>query len=188
MKQADVIKQLTDRQLKTQLIASQLIFLVIGLLLSWIFFERLSDWFTLFSFKVNDLLLYGVLPAIGLVIFELILYQMLPKTVFDDGGINERIFKHQSILWIAFISAVVAISEEMLFRGVLQVTFGYWFASILFAVIHFRYLRKPLLFLFIFVTSFLIGYLFLITNNLIVTIVFHFMVDFLLGLFLKYQK
>lgn len=188
MKQAEIIQQLTDRQLKTQLIASQLIFLVIGLLLSWFFFDHLADWFSLFSFQGEEILLYGILPAIGLVLLELLLYKVLPKTVFDDGGINERIFKQQPISWITCISLVVAVSEEILFRGVLQVTFGYWFASTLFAIIHVRYLRKPLLFLFIFVTSFLIGYLFFITNNLFVTIVFHFVVDFLLGLFLKYQK
>lgn len=188
MKQAEIIKRLTDSELKKQLILSQLLFLCISLIASLFLFENLLEWLSLFSFKPWVILIYGVFPAIGLVIIEIILYKILPKRVFDDGGINERIFKNQPIPWIAFISLLVAICEEMLFRGVIQVTFGYVFASSLFAIIHVRYIKKPILFVLILVVSFLIGYLFLQTNNVLVTIVFHFIVDFLLGMYIRNKR
>lgn len=188
MNQAELIKRLTNRELKKQLILSQLLFLMMSLLLSMFFFDQLNDWFVLFKFQFKDILFYGALPAIGLVILEMILYVCLPKQVLDDGGINERIFKGQSIRWIALISFIVAVCEEFLFRGMMQVTFGYLFASSIFALVHVRYLKKPILFLLVVMTSFLLGYLFLLTENLLVTIVFHFMVDFLLGMFIRYKK
>src|SRR5699024_12098023 len=92
------------------------------------------------------------------------------------------------ISWIIIITLIVAISEEVLFRGVIQTTFGYIFASSLFAIIHIRYLKKPILFLLVLFTSFLIGYLFLITENLLVTIVFHFLFDLFLGSYVRYTQ
>src|SRR5699024_12860377 len=104
------------------------------------------------------------------------------------GGINKKIFQGEQISWIIIITLIVAISEEVLFRGVIQTTFGYIFASSLFAIIHIRYLKKPILFLLVLFTSFLICYLFLITEYLIVTIVFPFLVGLLLVFYVKYIK
>src|SRR5699024_10229178 len=98
--------------------------------------------------------MYGVFPALGLVVIELIIYSILPPHLFDDGGINVRIFKDQSITWIICICFIVAVSAEALFRGVIQTSFGSIFASSIFALIHVSYLKKPILFIFILVTSF----------------------------------
>ena len=86
------------------------------------------------------------------------------------------------------LSFTVAFAEELLFRGVLHTTFGYFIASTIFALAHFRYLTKPILFISILFVSFYIGYLFEITGNLVVTIAAHFIVDFLLGLFIRLQR
>src|SRR5690625_5300356 len=188
MKQSEIIKKMSDRELKQQLIFSQCLFLIIGILLSLFLFDHPSTWLSYFSFQWKPIVLYGGLTAIIVVLIELLLYVLLPSHLFDDGGINKRIFKNQPIRWIAFISIVVALSEELLFRGVIQTTFGFVFASSLFAVVHVRYLKKPVLFILITGISFFIGYLFLLTENLFVTIVFHFLVDFLLGVVIKYTK
>lgn len=79
---------------------------------------------------------------------------------------------------------IVAISEEVLFRGVIQSVFGYIVASTLFALMHYRYFKKIVLFSLLVLLSFLLGFLFELTNSLYVTIVFHFIVDFLLGLYI----
>src|SRR5699024_11474282 len=59
---------------------------------------------------------------------------------------------------------------ELLFRGVLQTTFGYIPASVIFALVHVRYLSKPVLLISVLLISFFIGYLFEVTGNLYVTI------------------
>lgn len=188
MKQSELIKRMTDKQVKQQLLLSQLFFLLLSIALSVFLFSNLSDWLLYFNFYINQIVFYGLLPAIILVAFELILVLFIPAHHLDDGGINEKVFKNQSIFSIFIIALVVAISEEFLFRGVIQTTFGYVFASSLFVLVHFRYLKKPVLLTLIILTSFLIGYLFKVTENLLVTIVFHFIVDFLLGIAIKYKK
>src|SRR5699024_1375341 len=142
----------------------------------------------MFGLHFEEIFYYGVLFALALVIIEIILYNLIPKKHFDDGGINEKLFRNQSIVSIFFIALTVAVAEEFLFRGVIQTVFGYLFASSLFVLVHTRYLRKPVLLVLLIGTSFLIGYLFELTNNLIVTIIFHFVVDFTLGLYIKFNK
>ena len=186
--QSEIIHQLSRKELRKQLILSQGIFLVLGVVASFFFFGRAGYWFQVLNLDWKDIFLFGFVPALFLVIIEIILYRMLPKSSFDDGGINEKIFRGESVGWIFLIALVVSVSEEVLFRGVIQVAFGYLFASSLFALVHVRYLKKPVLFIMIIVTSFLIGYLFMVTNNLLVTIVFHFLVDFLLGIYTKYTS
>lgn len=141
-----------------------------------------------FDWDISQIFFYGVITGVIIVGIDIMLIFIFSKKYYDDGGINERIFKSESIAYIFFISLAVAISEELLFRGVIQTTFGYVFASILFAFIHFRYLKKPVLLISILFVSFYIGYMFEITGNLLVTITAHFIVDFLLGLVIRFQS
>ncbi|GAB3052683.1 CPBP family intramembrane metalloprotease [Virgibacillus ainsalahensis] len=188
MKQSELIKQLSDEELTKQLIWSQFIFLIIGFILSLLLFENILDWLLYFTWDIKEILLYGIVTGLIIVIMDMILIFVFPKRYYDDGGINERIFKNQSIRYIVLISFMVAVSEEILFRGVVQTTFGYVFASFLFALVHIRYLKKTVLLISVLFVSFYIGYMFELTENLAVTIAAHFTVDFLLGLFIRFKK
>lgn len=185
MKQTELIKSMSSKEVRKALYMSQTLFFLLSIVLSFFLFNNLVDWLSFFNLDMQQILFFGIIPALIIVLFELLLYKIVPKRHFDDGGINEKVFKNETVLSIFFIALIVAISEELLFRGVIQTTFGYIFASSLFAVIHYRYLRKPLLFILVVFISFLIGFLFEITGNLLVTIVFHFIVDFLLGLYIR---
>lgn len=123
--------------------------------------------------------------AIAIVVVDLILDRMLPKSWLDDGGINERVFKNLSLVELTLLCFVIAVAEELLFRAVLQTAFGLIIASTIFALIHFRYLKKPVLFINVWIVSFLLGVLFHWTGNIGVTIVAHFLIDFLLGLTIR---
>lgn len=188
MKQSEIIKQMSSEQLKQQIIFSQLIFLCIGIILSYFLFDNMVDWLDYFNWDTKQLLFYGVIPGLLIVLIDLLIMKYVPKRFHDDGGINEKIFRNRTITDIFIIAFVVAVSEELLFRGVIQSVFGYVFASTLFALIHFRYLKIPVLLISILFISFYIGYLFKITGNLFVTITAHFIVDFLLGLFIRFKK
>lgn len=187
MKQSELIKQMSDQELKQTLIVSQLIFLLISLVLSIIMFDNFLDWQYYFKFNSRKILYYGVLPGLVIVGIDVILMQVLPKHYYDDGGINEKIFKHRKISEIFILALLIAVAEELLFRGVLQTKFGYIIASTIFALAHFRYLKKPVLLVSVLLLSFYIGYLFEITGNLLVTITAHFVIDFLLGLIIRNQ-
>src|SRR5690625_3981306 len=158
MKQAEIIKNMSDQEVKKQLLLSQSIFFVLSLILSYFLFSRFSDWLSYLVVDVKQIFLYGFLTALIIVILEILLSLLLPSHYFDDGGINEKVFKNQSIGNIVLISAVVAISEEFLFRGVIQTSFGYIFASSLFVLVHFRYLKKPVLLILVTLIIFLFGY------------------------------
>ncbi|GIP61752.1 hypothetical protein J32TS6_03070 [Virgibacillus pantothenticus] len=148
----------------------------------------LEQWQQLFHWNSKDIIFYGILPGFIIVSIDLLLTYTLPAKYYDDDGINEKLFANQPIWFIISISFLVAVTEEMLFRGVIQSTYGYWVASILFALIHFRYLKKPVLLVSILLVSFYLGYLFHITNNLAVTITAHFIVDVLLGFFIRFKR
>src|SRR5690625_804911 len=185
MKQAEMIHSISTKEVRKALYISQFLFIILSIILRFFLFDIMSDWITLFKFDAKQIIYFGIIPAVIIVFFELILYRYVPKHHFDDGGINEKFFKNQTTPHILLIAFIVAISEELLFRGVVQTTFGYIFASSLFAIIHYRYLRKLLLFTLIVFISFFIGFLFEKTGNLLVTIVFHFIVDFLLGMYIR---
>lgn len=187
MNQKKMIEQMTDDQLLQSLFMSQLMLFSLAIILSMFLFESFIQWLELFSFNLYDIFYYGGLSGLLIVCVDIILMKLLPKTAFDDGGINERIFQNLPIRNIFLIALIVSISEELLFRGVLQTVFGYVIASTIFALVHFRYLNKPVLLISILLISFYIGYLFHITNNLLVTIAAHFLVDFILGLMIRYQ-
>lgn len=187
MKNNKSLNQLSAKDLQISLLLSQSIIFLSAVILSVFLFDHYSYWFKLFSFDVKEIFLYGCLPSLLLVGFSLTLQKLLPPSYLDDGGINRRIFKNKSVSYIFVVTLFIAISEEMLFRGVIQTSFGYVAASVIFALVHYRYLRKIVLFLSVVILSFFIGYLFKITGNLFVPMTTHFLNNFILGIFIRQQ-
>src|SRR5699024_8142694 len=112
------------------------LFIVLAFVLSFIFFDDLREWLQYFSWEPEQIFLYGVIPGLIIVLIDIMLVWTLPKRYYDDGGINERVFKGQPVSYVFILSLTVAFAEEVLFRGVLQTTFGYIIASAIFALVH----------------------------------------------------
>src|SRR5690554_6389219 len=123
MKQHEIVKQLTDQHLKQAVYQSRALFLLISILLSFLFFRNVTFLVVYLSFQMNEIIIYGIVPGLLLSSFAISLYYFLPKQLFDDGGINEKLFRNQSITSFSFISLIVSICEEILFRGVIQTAF-----------------------------------------------------------------
>lgn len=186
-KQAQLIKQLTDKQLLYNLFLTQIILLTIGFFLGIILFEDFSTFRSLFDIKDMDILLIGVPAGILVVIFDVVMMKVTPVSYQDDGGVNERIFSSLPYPMIFIVSLLVAVSEELLFRGVMQTHIGLLWTSIIFAAVHYRYLFNWFLFLNVTLLSFLIGFLFEWTQNILVTITAHFLIDFILGILIRHK-
>ncbi|WP_163537678.1 CPBP family intramembrane glutamic endopeptidase [Gracilibacillus sp. YIM 98692] len=169
-----IIDLFTSQQLKQQVWISQFILLVISCILGFLFLNSFSDLYVFFQWDWRTIFLYGGSSVVLIVILDLLFMYYFPRRYWDDGGINHKLFSEGSYLEIVFLCLFVAIIEEVLFRGIIQSTFGIFLASIVFALIHFRYLRKLWLFLSILVISFGLGILFEWTNNLFVVIFVHF--------------
>lgn len=187
-KYSDIVKELTDRELLFHLYLTQLLLLVISLILGFLLFDSFSDFTALFNWADINIIIIGGTAGIIVVLIDLALMRVLPSSYYDDGGLNNKIFRSPSLFQIAFITMLVAFSEEILFRGVIQTHFGLIVSSIIFALVHYRYLFNWFLFLNVVLLSFLIGFVYYFTENLVVTILMHFIIDFLLGMSIKYRN
>ncbi|RSD26463.1 CPBP family intramembrane glutamic endopeptidase [Mesobacillus subterraneus] len=183
----ETVAALTEKELLFHLIATQILLLTISAILGMILFDSVSEFLEIFSWDDGRILTYGLGAGALVVAVDLLLMKYLPRSYYDDGGLNERIFSNRGTLQIALIAAMVAVSEEVLFRGIIQTHTGLVISSIIFAVVHYRYLFNWFLFMNIVVLSFLIGYIYAVTGNLAVTIVMHFFIDFFLGLIIKFK-
>lgn len=186
-KYSDLMKEITDKELLQSLYVTQLVLFVLSFILGLFLFNDFSEFIALFKWDLNQILIWGGGAGLAVFLLDFVLMKWLPAHYYDDGGLNERIFRNRSTLEIAVISLVVSISEEILFRGVIQTHIGLILTSIIFALVHFRYLFNPFLFLNVIGLSFLIGFVYEQTQNLFVTILMHFIIDFLLGCLIKYN-
>jgi uncharacterized protein len=187
-KYKELIRELSDKELLFQLYLTQLIIIALALVVGMIIYKDIQFIGDFFRWSDQSILTIGVPVGLIVVIIDLSFMKILPNSFYDDGGLNERIFKNRNIFHIAFIAFIVAFSEELLFRGIIQTQLGLVAASLIFAVIHFRYLFNWFLFSNIVILSFLIGYIFDLTENLSVTIVIHFIIDFSLGYLIMKKK
>ncbi|NMA68643.1 MAG: CPBP family intramembrane metalloprotease, partial [Desulfitobacterium sp.] len=133
---------------------TQLLLLIPGFFLLWFFFLRkgylLGDFF---FWDIKEIWLWGTLIALLGMAIQLIAWNIFPIEAFDDGGINSLLLELPvSKLFPMFLTG--AFSEELLVRGVIQtsltgrggVLIGVLLTSVLFTLMHYRYLKKPVLF------------------------------------------
>nr|WP_203361864.1 CPBP family intramembrane glutamic endopeptidase [Bacillus sp. REN10] len=186
-KQSELIKQITDEELLKSLYLTQFFLLLLSFIAGFFLFPDFSSFYNLFQWSLFEIVIIGAGVGMMVVIFDLSLMKWLPDRYYDDGGINERLFAQRSIWDIFWIAAVVAVSEEVFFRGMLQTSVGLVVTSLIFALIHIRYLSQWYLTLNVVLLSFAIGWLFEWTNNLAATIMMHFVIDFFLGLAIRRQ-
>ena len=165
-KQAELIGRLTNQELQKQVFLTQILLLSISTILGFILFDDLASFTKIFHIEW-DIMYIGVSAGLIVVLLDLVMMKLLPEAYHNDGGINERIFTSLSYPMIAVVALLVAISEELLFRGVLQTNIGLIWTSVLFALVHYRYLFHPFLFVNIFILSFFIGFIFEMTGKLI---------------------
>ncbi|CAM4224994.1 CPBP family intramembrane glutamic endopeptidase [Paenibacillus tarimensis] len=180
------VDELDDRMLLMNLYLTQLLTLIIGL--AWIFFQGRNP-FSLLVLPAGPAFLYwGFGLAAAVVAVDLILSRWIPEEAADDGGVNERLFRRRPVWHILVISFVVAVCEEMLFRGALQHAFGPYWTSILFAAIHVRYLRHWIPTGLVFSISYALGWIYIQTGTLWAPIAAHFAIDMVMGLIIRFRR
>lgn len=178
--------QLDDRLLLINLYLTQGLTLFIGLII--IFFQKRNP-LSLLALPEHAEFLYWSLCLAGVMFgADLLLSRFISEESMDDGGINVKLFRGRPIWHIAVISAMVAICEELLFRGAIQHGIGVYWTSILFAAIHVRYLRHWIPTGWVFASSYGLGFIYMQTGTLWAPIVCHFLIDFVSGLVIKFRR
>lgn len=183
------IQGIDDRVLLLNLYLTQGVTLVLGILGFYVInVSHDVSVFTLFAFQpFGTVLGWSLALAGGIILAELFLVYSLPKKHFDDGGINEKLFSDRAIWHIFIIASIVAFSEELLFRAVIQTKIGLFYASMLFALIHIRYLKKWVMFLTVIFVSLSLGWLYEYTGTIIAPMICHFVIDFVLAIMIRYK-
>lgn len=185
LKKVDV-HELDDRMLLLNLYITQFVVLLIA---GIIFLFQKPDFKAMFSFQPGaQIFIWGLGFALIVLALELLISRWVPEETTDDGGINEKLFARRPLWHIAWISLLVSICEELLFRGAIQAAWGPYWTSILFAAIHVRYLRHWLMTGLVFSISYGLGWIYLRTGSLWTPIAAHFAIDFVMGCILRYRR
>ncbi|WP_310550127.1 CPBP family intramembrane glutamic endopeptidase [Paenibacillus glufosinatiresistens] len=179
-------QELTDRLLLANLYFTQALTFIIGLI--WIVLQKRNPLELLQIPNSYDFLAWGLGLALAMLLVDLLLTRVVPENTMDDGGINELLFRSRPVWHIVLLSAIVAVCEELLFRGAVQHGFGIYWTSILFAVIHVRYLRHWLPTGWVFLSSYGLGYIYVMSGSLWAPIVCHFVIDLFSGLVIRYRR
>lgn len=178
--------ELTDRLLLLNLYLTQAITVIVGILI--VLFQSRNPISLLGLPESYSFLIWGAGYAAAVLTADLLISRWVPEEVTDDGGINQMLFGSRAIWHIAVLSAIVAVCEELLFRGAIQHAIGPYWTSILFAAIHIRYLRHWLMTGLVFSISYGLGWIYIQTNTLWTPIVAHFMIDFVMGCIIRYGR
>lgn len=179
-------EQLTDKLLLANLYLTQGLTLLVGLI--WIWLQGRNP-FLLLQLPGNlQFVWWGLGLAGAMLLADLFISRVIPESSMDDGGINEMIFKNRPIWHIVIITLIVGICEEILFRGAIQHAFGPYWTSIIFAAIHFRYLRHWIPTGWVFVSSYALGYIYIESGTLWAPILCHFMIDLISGLIISLRR
>jgi len=172
-------------QLKKSVYGTQLIILLIAILCIGFFLGFSQFRNELLAFNHLKTYIWGLVGGIVLVVFNILLNYTIPERFLDDGGFNKKFFTSLTIFEMTILCVLIALSEELFFRGFIQTKFGIVIASIIFALVHFRYVKKPILLIVVLLESFFLGYLFMKTDNLVVVFITHFILDYVLGMYMK---
>lgn len=180
------LSQLSHRTLLVNVYLSQFIIVSIGVAI--IFFQK-NQLLNLFQFHSRDKLFgYGIAFAALVLLVDFIAGRWVPEELTDDGGMNEFLFRNLSLGHIIVMCFVVALCEEILFRGAIQSAWGAYWTSIFFAAIHFRYLKHWIMTGLVFSTSYGLGWIFDQTHTLWTPILAHFLIDFVLACYIRFHK
>ncbi|GFN30611.1 CPBP family intramembrane glutamic endopeptidase [Paenibacillus xylaniclasticus] len=180
------VDQLDDRLLLMNLYATQALTLIIGII--WVLFQHRNP-LRLLQLPENDRFwIFGLGLAAAVIILDLLITRLVPDDISDDGGINERLFQARPVWHIIVMSFIVAVCEELLFRGAVQHSFGPYWTSILFAAIHVRYLRHWIPTGLVFSISYGLGWIYIESGTLWAPIMTHFLVDATMGLIIRFRR
>ncbi|MFD0867749.1 MULTISPECIES: CPBP family intramembrane glutamic endopeptidase [Paenibacillus] len=181
------ISRLDDRVILLNLYFTQLACLLLALIL--ILFQKNNGLSSLLS--ITDpiqAVLWGAGFALVVLAADMLISRWVPEEVTDDGGINEKMFGRRPLWHILILCFIVAVCEELLFRGALQHWMGPYWTSILFAAIHVRYLQHWLMTGLVFCISYGLGWIFIHTGTLWTPIIAHFLIDLVMGCIIRFKK
>lgn len=140
----------------------------------------------------ESLIISGV-ASVGLLLFGVILTLTIPEDYIDD---TNKTYQNERFPDVFIFMFVAVLFEETLFRGIIQnllliFTGHQWVAilltALLFIAFHFHYFKKPIMLLNICIPSLVFSWIYFKTNNILVPIFVHFVLNFGITILFKYK-
>ena len=183
------IESMDIKMLILNLVLTQAITLLLAFLLYFLFqhYSPVEAVHSVLPKKTALSFITGISFSLMVVFITLLLTFIVPKEWMDDGGINEKLFKNLPVWSIAVISLSVGFIEEFLFRGAIQPLLGVFVTSLIFLLIHFRYLNKWVLSLSTIIISLGLGFLAYYVEW-VAAFIAHSSIDFFLGVMIRKGK
>jgi uncharacterized protein len=180
------IDELNDRLLLINIYLTQGITLIIALVI--IFFQEHTLLEVIALPQAHSVWLWGAGLAAVVLAVDVLISRFVPEELTDDGGLNRMLFRNRSLWHILVLSFVIAVCEELLFRGAVQHAWGPYWTSIVFAAIHVRYLKHWILTGIVFASSYGLGWIYIQSGSLWAPIFAHFIIDAVMGCVIRYRK
>ncbi|WP_233190797.1 CPBP family intramembrane glutamic endopeptidase [Sporosarcina sp. P19] len=133
------------------------------------------------------------IASIALLLFGVVLTFIIPSNYIDDMN---KTYQDGTLSSLIIFMFLVALFEELLFRGIIQNLFfvytGHqWVAilstTVLFLVFHIQYYKKPMMLLNITIPSLVFGWVYFKTNNLLVPVFVHSIMNLGTTIMFKYK-
>ena len=128
----------------------------------------------------------GLIAGIGIRLLTMIIGEAWPNYHQIMEGTVVRSLEGIDNWDLILISLIPAIVEEIFFRGLLQSFIGIFFSSLIFAILHWGFVKKLWIYgVHALVISLFFGWLYVSTGSLLTTVVAHFTNNFLAGLYIQ---
>ncbi|WP_226666970.1 CPBP family intramembrane glutamic endopeptidase [Metabacillus litoralis] len=140
-----------------------------------------------------SLLVFTSVSSVGLILYGVFLSYIISSQFIDE---TNKTFKDYSIFSIFIFMLVTSFYEELLFRAIIQnIAFillnNEWFAigiaTVIFLLFHTRYFKNPLMLVNIILPSLVFGWIYMLTNNLFVPFITHFLSNVVMTLLFKFN-
>ena len=134
-----------------------------------------------------------VIATSSLLVFGILLTFLIPASYIPSANSD---YQNASLLAITSMMLVGATFEELLFRGIVQNLLLLWLGNswlaigittLAFVALHVHYFKKPVMLLNITIPSLVFGWVYFQTNNIVVPIIVHFLLNIGITLLFKYR-
>ncbi|MCU9614937.1 CPBP family intramembrane metalloprotease [Caldibacillus lycopersici] len=175
------------------IVFSSFTFICVAIIFSLIVYDVFTIQNLLSFGNLQVLFIYTITASIGLLLFGIILSLYIPAKLIDD---TNKSYQSYSLLRMFIFLLLGALFEELLFRGIMQNLLFLFFdnqwisiiiTTFLFVAMHTQYFKKPIMLLNITIPGLIFGWIYFETNNIVVPIVVHFIMNFGITLLFKYD-
>ncbi|PIC99571.1 CPBP family intramembrane glutamic endopeptidase [Sporosarcina sp. P29] len=168
-------------------------FICFAVIFAFVIFDVLAIQNVLSFDKPIESIMIALVSSVALLIFGVVLAFAIPSHYIDD---TNKTYQDHSLTSIITFMFIAALFEETLFRGIIQNLLyistnvqgiAIVLTTLLFLIIHIQYFKKPMMLVTICIPSLVLGWIYFKTNNILVPVFVHFIMNTGMTILFKYK-